>query len=199
MKNKLILFDKDGTLTESISGAKFIKDPTDQKPKFNFSKLPKETNDSLYVYGICTNQMGIMLGYKTKDFLCKEIDFLIHNLGFNADIFLCCPDEGKTLWTADVETCRPVDTMFDVFSSQYKDHFGIPQELIGSFRKPDCGMIKASPFLYNYVYGDAPINFDEIIFIGDMESDRKASEKAGCKYWDINDCLQINYSIKFTN
>jgi DNA 3'-phosphatase len=199
---QLILFDKDGTLIKTRSGKTFPESPDDQIPIFDYSYLQRETEDlenniiCSRAFGIISNQKGISLGLKTEDFLCQEINYLIHDLNFPADIFLCCPDEGQTLWTAEVDTIRKIDDFYDIFSGRYDSHFGIPVEFIGSFRKPDHGMILAAPFLYKYINPYCDFEFDEIIFIGDMETDNQAAKNAGIKYWDIEDWLSLNPSLR---
>ena len=208
-ENILVVFDKDGTLTRTKSGATFAKSPEDQEPLFDFnlpswysvlgkeprnmpnSSHPAYPDGAWFTYAIATNQKGISMRHKSEDFFAEEIAYLKWELNFPADAILACPDEGDNLLTMQIQPAfAPRNNLvFDCFSEKHTDHFGIPKKLRGTFRKPQPGMLLAMEYFLSW-QSNTPISFDQRIFIGDRDTDRLAAEQAGFNYWDIQEWLK---------
>jgi len=69
---KLIAFDLDGTLTTTASGKRFPESPTDKILRFDPTVL---CNPDLYLV-VASNQKGISLGMKSKEFVEQEFAYL---------------------------------------------------------------------------------------------------------------------------
>ena len=87
-----------------------------------------------------------------------------------------CPDLGKSMLIID-------RSHWSIFNGKFKDTrdqadkniISPPEQYnFDSFRKPGIGMIQYFRFTHNQP--------TEEIFIGDMESDREAAQKAGIKF-----------------
>jgi histidinol phosphatase-like enzyme len=203
-KNRLIVFDKDGTLTKTKSGKAFSQSPDDQKLIF------KESDFShLGAIGIATNQKGISLGYKTTDFLRKEIHYLRRKLNFWFEFCLACPDDGQDLIIFDPSILmiasgidREIDNnskfLFPYFVRNEKQEeekpnvFGLSTDLTGTYRKPCPGMLKAIEqiFIDGVELGtaeipDFPLAVEEKIYVGNAETDFQAAMAAGFEYCDF--------------
>jgi DNA 3'-phosphatase len=180
--NKLVVFDKDGTLVTTKSGKDFPISPSDQKPLFDFSVLKNsyfDTEDGTHykiIYAIATNQKGIKLKHKTKDFLSDELWYLVEELKFPATIVLCCPDDGETLWRwwrnqkigiRDVTRHHPY---------------------LGSFRKPNAGMLLAA----KDIVIRTSQQIQDMVFIGDNQTDEQSAIDARCRYIYIDEWLRVN-------
>lgn len=158
---KLGLFDIDGTLTETSSGAQFGRHPQDfilrELGKRGLALLP---SDALVVG--CTNQLGVTLGHKTLGECIEEQQYKLSLIERMESIFFC-PDYG--------DSCSVV----------YRDggvgH--LRQESLDSFRKPGPGMLIRAMQKYN-------AKPDETLFFGDLPSDREAAQAAGVRYIDLS-------------
>ena len=61
------------------------------------------------------------------------------------------------------------------------------------YRKPNIGMVEH--FQYDYFHGH-DFSPSEALMIGDMETDKECAEKAGIKYLDVEEFIQINKEDK---
>ena len=194
----LIVFDADGTLTTTASGAKFPQSPEDKKLRFNPAPLP---NDAYLV--IASNQKGISLGLKSREFAEAEFNYLDDLTQHLFDAILICPDDGATVWVKP-EHDRPFIRFAAKGTPYHADFETSPilsgtSHLIGTFRKPQPGMLHlAEALAERRLWGEPQRKIDRRIFIGDQYSDRQSSEAAGFKYWDIEDWLKANRK-KFLN
>ena len=145
--------DLDGTLRETMSGAKLINEPTDQKPIDGASEALNRVSGD--VIG-CANQLGIKKGFKSfKNAIAEQGETL--ELFPKLSAILLCPDEGYTCW------CVMRDKFWEISE-------GYPQ-FKGQFRKPGAGMLLVAMNLV-----DAhPENSQ---FIGDRPEDELAAINA---------------------
>jgi D-glycero-D-manno-heptose 1,7-bisphosphate phosphatase len=122
---KLLLLDCDGTIRESKSGERFIKEPRDQVAIVGAVRAIKGYSDHK-IYGI-TNQIGVGQGHKT---LRDAIEEQLVTLELFPEIkeILFCPDRKGI-------DCYGVGRKYLI---SYGDRYS---QLKGSFRKPNDGMI----------------------------------------------------------
>ena len=166
----LIILDKDGTLVESISGAKY--------PSFHDQLLipgVKERIDAHVdradILAIASNQGGISKGYKS---LNKAKAEFMEVLGLLPQIKVACfcPDfEGQILhqiWA---------DGTFDTLKLENFSN-------LRPFRKPQPGMLLYLMDIFKGMYSD-------VLFVGDMDSDEKAAVAARVKYLDVKQWLEL--------
>lgn len=178
--NKLVIFDKDDTLVTTKSGKDFPVSPSDQKPLFDFSVLKNDyfdAEDGIHykiIYAIASNQKGIKLKHKTKDFLSDELWYLVEELKFPATIVLCCPDDGETLWRW--------------WRNQKIGIKDVTRHHSGNFRKPNAGMLLAA----KGIVISTSRYIQDMVFIGDNQTDEQAAIEAGCKYIYIDEWLKTN-------
>lgn len=209
-KTRLIVFDKDGTLTKPVTNNQFSETPQDQELIFEFPKLLTASN----VVAIATNQKGISDRYKTKEFLEAEIQFLREELDFKFHFCVACPDGGETLWSLEVPSLRiPKDPRVNFcwgnerFVDVRDEDYGVDPSLTGKFRKPLPGMLEALVQIAEYNEkklnelspnpDKTPWRISEKVFIGNAESDKQAAKAAGFKYWDVYDWIEINGFKKY--
>lgn len=181
----LIVFDKDGTLTETASGEIFPKTPEDQRLKFDTDRLPSNA----YI-AVASNQKGLFLGHKTREFLEAEFAWLEKNCLALISLMVACPDNGETV------LIRPeYGRAFIHFNKQsmFTEHAFLKDQvdLMGTFRKPQAGMLKLIEAIATWT-PDGSRKISRKIFIGKNKTDQQAAEKANFKYWDVKDWLAAN-------
>lgn len=186
---KLIVFDADGTLTKTLSGKEFPESPTDKVLRFDPAIL---CDPNLYLV-VASNQKGVSLGLKSKEFLEEEFSYLDQITNYIFDCFLVCPDNGETVWinpdhgkTFLKFGKRPGYLRFS--DVDFLSDFDL---LIGKFRKPQPGMLHLAERIAQWGSGTFR-QVSERVFIGDQKSDAEAAEKAGFKFWYIDDWLWVN-------
>lgn len=184
--HKLVVFDKDGTLVTTKSGKDFLVAPSDQKPLFDFSVLKNSYFDTengvqyKITYAIATNQKGIKLKHKTKDFLSDEFWYLTEELKFPTSIVLCCPDDGESLWRWWKNQKIGIRDITRHYSC------------CGNFRKPNAGMLLAA----KDITARTRYQIQEMVFIGDNKTDEQAAIEAKCRYVYIDEWLKVNHLQK---
>jgi HAD superfamily hydrolase (TIGR01662 family) len=165
----LIILDKDGTLVQSISGAKY--------PSFQDQHLISGVKERIYshveaedILAIASNQGGISKGHKSLDEVKAEF-MEVFGLLPQIKVACFCPDyKGQILhriWT---------DGTFDTLNREIFPNFR-------SFRKPEPGMLQYLMFLFQGMYS-------QVLFVGDMNSDEQAAAAAGVKYLDVENWLK---------
>ena len=167
--NKLLILDKDGTLTTTVSGKKFVSSPVDQKVIPGMDSALIYANKKGYTIAVASNQGGIKAGHKTKLDTIKEFNVL-HVLYPEISVSLFCPDDGETVYKIDYE-----------FNSSTqiarKDlPFGETQPL---FRKPQAGMLE---FLVSDLLPLEAKLWDNVLYIGDRHEDEAAAIDAGITF-----------------
>lgn len=165
---ELIIFDKDGTLTETVSGKKFVQHPEDQKLRPGiYERLEKLHDDGVKV-AIASNQGGVAAGHKSLIELQEEIYYLteiVPNFVAKDATFLVCPDfEGQQclqfIWTAYPTT----GTLIDV-SAEGRD-----------FRKSGPGMLNLAMKRHGITEAS------NCLMVGDRPEDEQAAKSAGMAF-----------------
>jgi HAD superfamily hydrolase (TIGR01662 family) len=166
----LIILDKDGTLVQSISGAKY--------PSFHDQLLIPGVKERISshveaadILAIASNQGGISTGYKSLN--KAKAEFMeVFELLPEIKVACFCPDyKGQILhriWT---------DGRFDTLKLENFSN-------LRPFRKPDPGMLQ---YLMNMFQG----TYTDVLYVGDMDSDEQAAAAAGVKYLDVEEWLQL--------
>ena len=188
----LIVFDKDGTLTETVSGKTFSQTPKDQKLKFDVTKLPSN------YYAIASNQRGLSGGHKTRKFLEDEFSYLEEITQGYFNLMAACPDDGQTVLVRPIPY-KPFIHFDKPSMFQHNVVLELQAGLMGSFRKPQPGMLKLIETIARWKPSDpeqladaSNESIDRRVFVGDMTSDKEAAAAAGFEYWDINDWMTAN-------
>lgn len=167
---KLLILDKDGTLVQSISGARYIK--------FHDQRLIPGVKERIYshvrardILAIASNQGGISKRYKSLDEAIAEF-MEVFGLLPQIKVACFCPDyQGQILhriWT---------DGRFDTFKLK-----NCPN--LRPFRKPEPGMLLYLMDIFKGMYTD-------VLFVGDMDSDEQAAAAAGVKYLDVDRWIDL--------
>lgn len=169
--SKLLLLDCDGTIREPASGGKFIQNPKDQKIiKGADWAIAHYYKESWTVVGI-TNQAGVAAGHKQLVDALTEAEYTLKLFPEIVCIYLCPDFEGRYCWLID------------------RDHDALPIhladwaiELVGTFRKPQPGMLKAA--ITNHIMGK--LTDSNCWYIGDRWEDLEAAMRAGVQYMDAD-------------
>jgi D-glycero-D-manno-heptose 1,7-bisphosphate phosphatase len=167
----ILFVDIDETLTTTISGSPFKQHPRDVKAIPCADRaITKFKNKGYTIIGV-SNQGGCSTldpktgkPYKTIQDTCDEMLFTLSFFP-EIDSILFCPDmEGKLLWLVK----------FPKFSTNV-----VPSNkaLIGTFRKPECGMI-------NYILQQQPKRIFKAnhLMVGDRPEDATCAVNAGIDF-----------------
>lgn len=169
MNNKLLILDKDGTLTTTVSGERFVQSPIDQKVIPGMDSALIYANKKGYQIAVASNQGGIKAGYKTQRDTIKEFNVL-HVLYPEISVSLFCPDDGETVYKIDYEFNSSTQIARKDLS------FGETQPL---FRKPHSGMLE---FLVSDLLPLEVELWDNVLYIGDRHEDEQAAMSAGVTF-----------------
>ena len=165
---KLLILDKDGTLTTTMSGARFVQHPEDQKLLPGVEEALQRYTDDGWLTVIVSNQGGVAAGHKTLADVNDEMQYcydLIYESVMDGCTFLdvyFCPDfEGRVC-------CRMEGSAEDLSPFQGTD-----------FRKPGPGMLKEAISDFAAQQFDTP---DQILYVGDRPEDQQAAKAAGVSF-----------------
>jgi D-glycero-D-manno-heptose 1,7-bisphosphate phosphatase len=182
---KLLLLDKDGTLTAPKSGGAFPQHPKDQRLREGVEQALKEYAENDWTMAIVSNQGGVAAGHKTLEDAIAEMRYAMQliypllkypqNLHFRG---LLCPDQGDTLWAINAFSqqgeWRSYNASESLCPGKYK------------YRKPAPGMLlEALDYLKfsGINIGDRPE--DRILMVGDRPEDQQAAFAAGVPFlWE---------------
>lgn len=168
---KILLLDLDGTIRETISGKTFINDPLDQKPINGATfAIDYYHRSGWKIIGI-TNQAGVAAGHKSLENAINEQSHTLNMFPHLDSIYLCPDFKGEECyrvsrskdWPEQVHSIRSIDD----------EH----PELIGTFRKPNPGMIRAALLDLNGLNTD-----DDCLLVGDRIEDEEAASNAGIRF-----------------
>lgn len=146
---KLIIFDADGTLRRCKDPKQVCPNKPDEWELIPGVKEKIAALDST-VFGIASNQAGVALGYLTEE------------------------AAQKMLWDLYVEAFGP-DTAYHPSQVRLCPHN--PKDDCDC-RKPKLGMLLDIMSVYDEVTGKS-LGKHEVLYVGDMESDKEAAERAG--------------------
>lgn len=184
---KIAMFDLDGTLRQSKSGATFINKPFDQQPIVgNWNKAMFLKSQGWQIVGI-TNQGGVESGHKSIHTCMMEQLFTASML--KLDLLLFCPDKGHVCW--EIDPYLPKSGIFRHVCST-----------VPMFRKPAAGMLlraiatvtKDESVMEGHKHDMVDIdfkNFDNsshtVFYCGDRPEDKKAAEAINIRFIDAKD------------
>lgn len=161
---KILLLDCDGTIREPVSGSKFIQRPLDQKIIDGADKAIAFHSSKGYTCIGITNQGGVELGHKDLEDAIAEQIYTLELLPRITAIYFCPDFEGQQCWLVK----RGIETKQVHLAPWAVD-------LIGTFRKPGPGMLKAAIRMHA---SEDPT----VWMIGDRKEDEEAAMRAGVKF-----------------
>lgn len=173
---KLLVLDKDGTLTRTKSGHTFVQHPEDQV-------LIDVVTDAIAAYAadgwtmsIASNQGGVAAGFKSLDDAIAEMRYCLNLVNENYTMIgygLFCPDSvGNDCWIVDQTRGK----------GQSLEEYDCFKKLKGTFRKPNSGMLDFWSDKYKFC--------DKKLMIGDRDEDRGAATRAGFEFMHVSDWLE---------
>lgn len=166
--SNLIILDKDGTLVQSISGAKY-PDFHDQHLIPGVKERILRHAEAADILAIASNQGGISKGYKSLHEAIAEF-MEVFGLLPQIEVACFCPDyEGQILHRISA------DSTFDTLKLENFSN-------LRPFRKPEPGMLLYLMDIFKGMYTD-------VLFVGDMNSDKQAAAAAGAKYLDVEEWI----------
>jgi D-glycero-D-manno-heptose 1,7-bisphosphate phosphatase len=172
-KIKLAIIDKDGTITETVSGATFVQSPTDQKLIDGVQPAIAKLVSEGYTLAIASNQGGVAAGHKSLKDAIAEMDYCLSLLP-EIEYGLICPDfKGERCWQITREAHIP---RIEITEENLVVNTGLirfpSSEIIGKCRKPESGMLKLAITI------SAGVSDYEAIMIGDRPEDEQAAHNA---------------------
>jgi D-glycero-D-manno-heptose 1,7-bisphosphate phosphatase len=161
--SKIIFFDLDGTLRETISGKTFINEPHDQRAIEGTQKALSYYQKKGFVMIGITNQGGVAAGHKSLESAIEEQRITLQLFPELSEIFFCPNYDGESCWQIS-DGNVPLD-------------FSAPRAGNGtaiSCRKPGHGMIliAARPLA----------ELADCWMIGDRPEDEACALAAGIKF-----------------
>lgn len=166
----IIIFDKDGTLVEPLSGTN-VKHPRDQKILAGADKAMQSLHERGCQLAMAYNQEAIEAGDKTIEDALAECRYALA-LFPPIEFGMFCPSyKGFTccmVWPDKAAEIRPED------------------EVEESFRKPDPGML-----VLIHRYFDKP-RLSDCWMVGDRLEDEQAAKAFGCNFM-AGDILRSRY------
>ena len=159
MPYRIVLFDRDGTLTIPASGAKFPKSVHDQQWMPGRLEKLQELHAQGVHTAIITNQGGAAWGIFTPE----EMDAFLHKQAWQGEmsaVFVCYHDTSEKACSSD-RTEKSL-TAPDL----YKGH---------ERRKPGPGMLMEAMDAFE-------VGAHEVLYVGDREEDKAAAEAAGVNF-----------------
>jgi len=176
---KLLLIDKDQTLVESTNPNGFVNKAEEQVIKKGADDLIKDYLFRDYLIYVVSNRGGIAKGCKTLVDACDEMIYC-NNLFPAIKAFLFCPDQ----WQSKGDICWLWDVNHPHLVKHNRDRFSVY-----GYRKPNPGMLLLA---HDLASENNNCHFDEIVMIGDRDTDMQAAEAASVVlkrkivYKDIN-------------
>lgn len=154
----VLFLDLDGTVRESASGKKFIKDDKDIKIKDGVIETIRKQKEKGYLVIAVTNQGAVAYGLKTEEDVRQEL----------------------------VVTNALCDDLFDfmLYCPFHPDGSLYPYNNKSLARKPDVGMIMQAEARLLYEH-DTQIDYTRSLFVGDRQEDKQCAFNAGIKFvWE---------------
>jgi D-glycero-D-manno-heptose 1,7-bisphosphate phosphatase len=182
--NKLLLLDKDGTLTTPVSGEKFVQTPWDQKPMEGVVPGIDAAARAGWEIAICSNQGGIDAGYKTLENCFQEMRFALELFPKIAEAYFCPANYGSIgescwrCWDDCLEEHR-------IQYGQFADELPYSQHGKTDYRKPGAGML---------LLAQAIQNAGVVWYVGDRPEDEDAAKNAGVPFLSAEEWRSI-YSL----
>lgn len=157
--SKLLILDKDGTLTRPRSGGKFVQHPNDQDLLPNVSETLSKYAANGWAMAIASNQGGIASGYKTLEDAIVEMKYCLGLLPM-IDCAIFAPYyHGCIAWRV------------------WNDGLRLPDEVytVAEARKPGAGMLHLAA-------SNCDVILDDAVMVGDRLEDAGAAAAAGVEF-----------------
>lgn len=198
-KPKLLLLDKDGTVTRTKSGERFVQHPGDQilvdgihSATLNYDR---EGND---IY-LISNQGGIEAGHKTIGQTIDEFVYAMQLFSPACSAYFCPGFDpwggGNLCYWVDSSPCRGAAGVaslpdIEVFC---REAIELRQGIEGGvYRKPNPGMIDLA--IANSLLLDEHPNLNrediDILMVGDREEDQRAAQAAGVRFKWVQEFIE---------
>ncbi len=176
---KLLFLALDGTIRRSKSGAAFINQPDDQELIEGIQQVLTHYPD--YVKIGIGNQDSVASGGKSLEDAIKEQEITLDLVPQLKCIYFCPDFEGKE--------CHYVGRygiersyLHIQFTPEYLAELAY---LIGSFRKPNPGMLQLA--MKEYQVFDSPEEITDVLMVGDSVEDAAAATAAGIGFmWAVD-------------
>ena len=177
---KLVIFDKDGTLAQTISGEVFINDPNDQKLIDGVFVRLHCLHRAGWKIAIVSNQGGVAAGHKTIKQAIEEMHNCIGELPCsNVEAFICPDMAGEQCYRVMNEPTKSVLVIHAI--PEYKSF-----DWIGTFRKRTDGG-QGSGMLRLAMRNCLSDHY--VVMVGDRDEDRVAAEQCGIDFVTAEDWL----------
>ena len=163
---KLLLTDCDGTLREPASGEKFIQHPLDQKIIDGADRALAHYYKEGWIIVAISNQAGVEAGYKSLEDAIAESHYTLELFPQILCLYICPDFQGKHCWLIG----RKHDEV-PVHTTDWGEEF------IGSFRKPQPGMLGAAIKISGFKEQKS-----EYWYVGDRPEDEEAGMRAGVNF-----------------
>lgn len=161
---QILYLDKDGTLTQTKSGNKFVQSPWDQETiKGVPETLAKWVNDG-WTPIIISNQQGVQYRHKSLEECFLEMRFALELFPAIKEAYFC-PDDGATCWRCWGD-CKESSRIFYGPDNYYV-------KFSGTYQKPGAGMIALASNIHCAV---------DAYMVGDMKCDEDAAKQANIKF-----------------
>jgi D-glycero-D-manno-heptose 1,7-bisphosphate phosphatase len=157
---KAILFDVDGTLTETLSGATFKQNPTDVKIIEGVEKGLKHFKAYKKI-GI-SNQGGVAATHKSIEEAIEEMQYTLELLPQIEEIYICPDYEGQVCYRITKNDNLQISNL-EIKEEKY------------SYRKPGAGMIFQA-------VSDHKIDLSQSWMVGDRPEDNACALNAGVEF-----------------
>lgn len=173
---RLLLLDKDGTLTRPRSGQKFVQHPEDQELIPGVAQALDRWRADGWLPVIISNQGGVFARHKTLEDAIAEMKFACELTGIQEALFCPCDPNSPGDHFVRLALNKPGQNWYcgewDAARLVQLDRWKFePGELAG-FRKPNPGMLIAACALQ----ATQPI---AVVMVGDRPEDKDAAHAAG--------------------
>ncbi len=177
---KLLVLDKDGTLTRTKSGHTFVQHPEDQVLINGVTEAIAAYTANGWTMAIASNQGGVAAGHKTLEQAIAEMQYAMKLTGLESSALFCPDIKGDQCW--------------HVHSTEKGEvrHIAHPlhknkncENLIGLFRKPNGGMLIHLKNHFSTTWSE-----NKFLMIGDRDEDFGAAVKAGFGYMHVSAWLE---------
>lgn len=171
---KILFLDLDGTVRKTKSGKTFINDPVDQCLIDGVGEaLNHYSTKGWHIVGI-TNQGGVAAGFKSLDSAIAEQHVTLTLCPQIKSIYFCPDMEGNQCFYVNQEG-RTVAV---------HEHWKKYADLIGTYRKPNAGMLWLASQHENWesVPAATPHKFSDDWMIGDRQEDFECAKAAGINF-----------------
>lgn len=163
---KILLVDCDGSIREPASGEKFIQHPLDQQIVFGADRALAHYHKQGWRIIAISNVGGVAAGHKALEDAIAESHYTLELFPQLLCIYICPDFEGRHAWLIGRKHNEvPIHTT----------DWG--REFIGSFRKPQPGMINAAIKM-----SGSPDRKSEYWYAGSRPEDEEAAMRAGINF-----------------